>query len=61
LGNIEDATRRLRPILDDVRVFSDKAASDPSVFGINGAIKNRNKPIGVGSKQSSSLWEDSQR
>lgn len=61
LGNIEDATRRLRPILDDVRVFSDKAASDPSVFGINGAIKNRNKPIGVGSKQSSGLWEDPQR
>lgn len=28
-GNVEDASRRLRPIMDDVRVFADKVARDP--------------------------------
>ena len=30
LANAEDITARLKPILDDIRIFSDKLARDPS-------------------------------
>ena len=46
--NIEQATARIRPILDDVRVFSDKIARDPRELGVRGAITKR--PSGVGLK-----------
>ncbi|PHQ35950.1 MlaD family protein [Rhodopirellula bahusiensis] len=46
--NIEAASARLRPILDDVRVFSDKIARDPRQLGVRGAITNR--PNGMGLK-----------
>jgi phospholipid/cholesterol/gamma-HCH transport system substrate-binding protein len=45
LGNIEDMTRRLRPILADVRVFTDKIARDPSQLGVRGALDRR--PTGI--------------
>jgi phospholipid/cholesterol/gamma-HCH transport system substrate-binding protein len=48
LGNIEHATVRIRPILDDVRVFTDKLARDPSQLGVKGALTAR--PAGVGLK-----------
>lgn len=47
-SNIEDATRRIRPILDDVRVFTDKIATDPRQLGVKGALDRR--PLGVGLK-----------
>ncbi len=47
-GNIEDATKRIRPILNDVRVFTDKIATDPRQLGVKGALDG--KPIGVGLK-----------
>lgn len=37
-GNVEEATRRIRPILDDVRVFTDKIARDPGQLGVRGAL-----------------------
>jgi phospholipid/cholesterol/gamma-HCH transport system substrate-binding protein len=37
--NIDELTRKLRPILDDARVFSDKIARHPEVLGIKGAIQ----------------------
>lgn len=46
--NIEEATARVRPILDDVRVFSDKIARDPRQLGVRGALNNR--PNGAGFK-----------
>jgi phospholipid/cholesterol/gamma-HCH transport system substrate-binding protein len=46
--NIEQATARLRPILDDVRIFSDKIARDPRQLGVRGALDKR--PSGVGLK-----------
>lgn len=46
--NIEMASSRLRPILDDVRVFTDKIARDPRQLGVRGAIQNR--PSGLGLK-----------
>lgn len=48
ITNIEEATARVRPILDDVRVFSDKIARDPRQLGVKGALNNR--PNGAGYK-----------
>jgi len=48
LGNIENATVRIRPILDDVRIFTDKLARDPSQIGVKGALSAR--PTGLGLK-----------
>lgn len=48
LENIEAATARVRPILDDVRVFTDKIARDPRQLGVRGALGNR--PTGAGLK-----------
>jgi phospholipid/cholesterol/gamma-HCH transport system substrate-binding protein len=46
--NIENASARVRPILDDVRIFTDKIARDPRELGIRGAIGGR--PSGAGIK-----------
>ncbi|MCP4885808.1 MAG: MlaD family protein [Rubripirellula sp.] len=48
VDNIEQASARVRPILDDVRIFSDKIARDPRELGIRGAIGRR--PSGAGIK-----------
>jgi phospholipid/cholesterol/gamma-HCH transport system substrate-binding protein len=48
LGNAEEITSRLKPILDDIRVFSDKIARDPRQLGLKGALDKR--PIGTGGK-----------
>lgn len=45
-GNIEDASQRLRPIMDDVRIITDKVARDPGgTVGVR-SILNRN-PSGL--------------
>ncbi len=46
--NVEMATARIRPILDDVRTFTDKIARDPRELGVRGAISRR--PSGAGLK-----------
>lgn len=46
--NIESATARVRPILDDVRVFTDKIARDPRQLGVRGALSKQ--PNGMGFK-----------
>ncbi len=51
LANIEDVTRRARPIVDDLRVFSDKIARDPRMLGVKGALDRR--ALGTGMKYSS--------
>jgi phospholipid/cholesterol/gamma-HCH transport system substrate-binding protein len=48
LTNAEDITARLKPIMDDVRVFSDKIARDPRQLGLKGALDKR--PLGTGTK-----------
>lgn len=40
-SNIQRASQQLRPILSDVRVFTDKIARDPSQIGVGGAIRKR--------------------
>lgn len=48
LLNAEDLTRRLRPVVDNLGVFSDKLARDPGILGVRGALDKR--PIGQGTK-----------
>lgn len=48
VNNFHDASRRVRPIVEDLRVFSDKIATDPRQLGIKGAVDNR--PLGAGVK-----------
>ncbi len=43
--NVEDLTVRLRPIVDDIRVFTSKIARDPGRLGVSGALDRR--PTGL--------------
>ena len=45
VANIEMMSRRLRPILDDVRVFTDKIARDPARIARGIIPQNREMPI----------------
>jgi phospholipid/cholesterol/gamma-HCH transport system substrate-binding protein len=47
-GNVENLSRRLQPILDDIRVATDKVARDPGQIGVRGALSGR--PLGAGLK-----------
>ena len=48
IENVEQASTKIRPILDDVRIFSDKIARDPRELGVRGALGKR--PSGTGFK-----------
>jgi phospholipid/cholesterol/gamma-HCH transport system substrate-binding protein len=48
LANAEEITARLKPIMSDIRIFSDKIARDPRQLGLKGAIDRR--PLGTGTK-----------
>jgi len=48
VSNLNAASRRIRPILEDVRIFTDKISRDPRQLGIKGAL-DRN-PSGTGVK-----------
>jgi phospholipid/cholesterol/gamma-HCH transport system substrate-binding protein len=47
-GNVELLSRRLHPIVEDVRILTDKVARDPAQMGVRGILSNR--PNGVGLK-----------
>jgi phospholipid/cholesterol/gamma-HCH transport system substrate-binding protein len=40
-ANVNRITRELRPIVDDVRVFTDKIARHPEQLGVRGALDRR--------------------
>jgi phospholipid/cholesterol/gamma-HCH transport system substrate-binding protein len=40
-ANVNRLTRELRPIVDDVRVFTDKIARHPEQLGVRGALDRR--------------------
>ncbi|WP_146429720.1 MlaD family protein [Blastopirellula retiformator] len=40
--NVQEVSGKLRPIINDVRVFTDKIARDPRILGVKGAL-NRNQ------------------
>jgi phospholipid/cholesterol/gamma-HCH transport system substrate-binding protein len=46
IHNINQASRLLTPILNDVRIATDKAATDPSQFGLKGLLDRTPKGIG---------------
>jgi phospholipid/cholesterol/gamma-HCH transport system substrate-binding protein len=48
LANAEDITARIKPVIGDIRVFSDKIARDPRQLGLKGALDRR--PSGTGTK-----------
>ncbi len=48
IENVEQASARIKPILDDARIFSDKIARDPRQLGVRGAVTRR--PSGMGLK-----------
>jgi phospholipid/cholesterol/gamma-HCH transport system substrate-binding protein len=48
LLNAEDITRRIRPVIDNFTVASDKIARDPGILGVRGALDKR--PVGQGNK-----------
>src|SRR5262245_11808421 len=56
LTNVEQLSSQLKPILSDVRVFTDKIARDPRQLGIKGALDRR--PLGAGTKTSRSLHDE---
>lgn len=47
IENVEMATAKLRPILDDVRIFSDKIARDPRQLGVKGALSKPSSGLGL--------------
>lgn len=48
LNNIETLTRKLEPIVDDARIFTDKVARQPSsLIDLRGAVTGRASGIGV--------------
>jgi len=53
-ANVERASRRVEPILRDVRTLTDKLARDPRMLGVKGALDRR--PMGVGLKTAPTSW-----
>lgn len=47
LENVEQLTHRLQPIVEDVRVFTDKIARDPRQLGVRGALDSRGSGLGI--------------
>jgi phosphoglycerate-specific signal transduction histidine kinase len=47
LENVENLTARLQPIVQDVRIFSDKIARDPRQLGVRGALDARGSGLGI--------------
>lgn len=50
---IERLVRKVEPILDDIRVVSDKVARDPAQMGVKGILDRR--PLGAGQKYPTDL------
>jgi phospholipid/cholesterol/gamma-HCH transport system substrate-binding protein len=46
-GNVEVITRRLQPVIEDVRVTADKLARDPAQMGVRGILSPRPNGLGV--------------
>ena len=48
IGNAEEITRRARPIVEDVRIFTDKIARDPRQLGVKSALDQRPSGLKTG-------------
>jgi len=47
VSNLEDVSRRLRPVVENARVFSDKIARHPELLGVRGALQQSSGTKGV--------------
>lgn len=47
MGNVQQLTQDLRPIISDMRVFSDKIARHPETLGVRGALERNAGTKGV--------------
>lgn len=47
VDSAEQTTVKIRPILDDVRIFTDKIARDPRQLGVKGALDGRSTGLGI--------------
>jgi phospholipid/cholesterol/gamma-HCH transport system substrate-binding protein len=48
VANAEEVTRRLRPVVEDMRIFTDKIARDPGQLGVRGALERRPSGLKTG-------------
>jgi phospholipid/cholesterol/gamma-HCH transport system substrate-binding protein len=48
VANAEEVTKRLRPVIEDMRIFTDKIARDPSQLGVRGALDRRPSGLKTG-------------
>jgi phospholipid/cholesterol/gamma-HCH transport system substrate-binding protein len=48
LENARDVSYRLKPLMNDLRIFADSLARDPGQLGVRGALQR--KPAGAGFK-----------
>jgi phospholipid/cholesterol/gamma-HCH transport system substrate-binding protein len=48
VDNVKRVTNEMQPIIDDVRIITDKVARDPSQLGVRGVLKSN--PLGAGFK-----------
>jgi len=55
VGNVEEVSRQFQPIVNDVRIFTDKIARDPRQLGLKGALERR--PSGMGAKANPRLLD----
>ncbi len=47
VDSVEETTVKVRPIIDDVRIFTDKIARDPRQLGVKGALDRRSSGLGL--------------
>ncbi len=50
VDSVEETTVKVRPIIDDVRIFTDKIARDPRQLGVKGALDRRSSGLGLKNK-----------
>lgn len=52
LANVEEITKQVKPVMNDMRVFSDKIARHPEMLGVRGALQRNPGTKGVPPLQS---------
>jgi len=56
VGTVQELIKKLRPIISDVRIFTDKIARDPRILGAKGALDRRPSGMGVKGSPQAPAW-----
>lgn len=56
VGTVQELVKKLRPIISDVRIFTDKIARDPRILGAKGALDRRPSGMGVKGSPQAPAW-----